>query len=120
MKKYALLLAVGLTLSGNANAITRQEFNDYLTDVQRDYPIVNSLRNEVGFKRSSTRYLRQNNKLSPTEILFLSYKENIQKYHNKMSTNPLYKDLVECSGSLHIALRELVIPYPFQDGTNTK
>lgn len=120
MKKYALLLAVGLTLSGNANAITSQEFNDYLTDVQVHYPIVEKLRKEKGFKKSASRLLRHNPKLSPTEILFFSYKTNLQTYHNKLGKDPLYRDLVECSGSLHVALKELVAPYPFQDGTNTK
>ena len=95
MKKYALLLAVGLTLSGNADAITDKDFEKFLDDSELHYPVLKALRTEENFLTSAKSLLNMSSKKTPEEVLNDCLKENMPKYINSMSGNSLYFNLVE-------------------------
>lgn len=92
IKKYVLFLAVALTLSGNVNAITSEEFETFLDSAQTHYPIIRKLRSESNFKESAEKFLKKSS--TSEKVLDSCIKENIRTYINLME-NMFYFELVE-------------------------
>ncbi len=119
IKKYVLFLAIGLTFSGNVNATTHEEFAETLNRLQKKFPIIQELRNDWYFQKSATVFLTEHSEKEAEEILFASFKENLELYIKQMLKNKVYWNIVEYSGSLHNYLKTLCASAPQNISNNT-
>jgi len=113
-KKYVLFLAIGLTLLGNAKAVTPEDFKDYLDITQKTYPIVEKLRDEELFKQNAMTLLSECPEKSAEEILFLSFYNNLNTYINRGDNNNIYYKIIENMVPLYMYLTENYAP-PIQN-----